>query len=167
MKISNRTGLLAVAGVIAVLSACAPPAENGGGSESETSPADASAGNAVDAGSAPSTNLTMSETGWMTVGEDGAVYTTFFDAGGTYRDFRNGSPMLEGTWERRENGRLCFTPTATDRTGACWTTGELAEDGTMRITNSQGREVEIKRVTYLAPEAAEEGADEADGASGS
>ncbi len=110
--------------------------------------------------SASSSNVPMAETGWLTVSEDGAVFTTFLDAGGTYRDFRNGTPMQSGTWQRREDGRLCFVPEATDRVGGCWSTGELENDGTMRATDSEGRAIKLKRVTYLAPQATDADAEQ-------
>lgn len=140
---------LAASGAILALAACAPPEESGG--SDSAAPAETASTETP----TPSANVPLSESGWLTVGEDGAVYTTFLDAGGTYRDFRNGSPMQSGTWARREDGRLCFVPEAVDRVGACWRTGKVSEDGTMRATNSQGRAIELKRVTYLAPPAAE------------
>lgn len=137
--------------MLAGLAGCTAPEESGDATEAPAE--DASATGSESGGEA--SIIPMAETGWLTVGEDGAVFTTFLDAGGTYRDFRNGSPWQTGTWQRREDGRLCFVPDAADRVGGCWTTGELSEDGTMKATNQDDKAIELKRVTYLAPEAAE------------
>ena len=96
-------------------------------------------------------SVRMAETAWRVVGEDGAIYTTFFDPGGVYRDFKNGEPLQSGTWERREDGRLCFTPESEELGGECWTNDELDTDGTMRTTSDSGRTIELRQVTYIAP----------------
>lgn len=132
--------------------ACAP-AEEGGSAEVEPPAANESSGDASDA--PISNDMAMAETGWLTVGEDGAVYTTFLDSGGTYRDFRNGALEQSGTWERREDGRLCFLPEGASASDACWRIGKLEDDGSMRVTNGDDRTIEVKRVSYRAPEAAE------------
>ncbi|MEE4204850.1 MAG: hypothetical protein V2I39_01065 [Erythrobacter sp.] len=108
------------------------------------------------AGDAPAQRLAMAETGWLTVGRDGSVFTTQFDADGTYRDYRNGEFVQSGTWRRREDGLLCFSPAEQDRLGTCWETRGLDEDGTMRALDPDGRAIELRRVSYLPPAAAEE-----------
>ncbi len=110
-------------------------------------------------------DVAVSETGWLTVGTDGAVQTTFFDAGGRYRDLRNGALLAEGMWEQRPDGTVCFEPDA--GLGACWETGSEDETGTVIATNGDGKRIEIKRVTYLAPPAPEEGEDGAEAAEAS
>jgi len=105
--------------------------------------------------------LAMAETGWLTIGRDGSVYTTQFDADGTYRDYRNGEFLQEGKWRRSEDGLLCFTPATQDRPGACWETLGLEDDGTMRARDADGRAIQLRRVSYLPPETAANDEDEA------
>lgn len=135
-----------------VLAGCAPAEEgasNGGTDEAN----DASDGQAESADSI----VFSAASGWLSVGSDGSVQTTFLDAGGRYRDFRNGTAADIGKWEARADGSLCFTPD-TGR-GDCWSAGMLEDDGSSIVTSASGRRVEIKRITYAAPsgdEAAEE-----------
>lgn len=104
-----------------------------------------------------SRTVPMTETGWLSVGKDGSVQTTFFDAGGRYRDFRNGEPWGEGAWEQRPDGSVCFEPDSGP--GACWETGSPEEDGSMIVTSEDDMRVEVRRVTYMAPETDEDAAD--------
>jgi hypothetical protein len=136
-------------------------AEGAGDAATEVS-ADASGSDAggEQAAEEESQTIAMAETGWLTVSEDGAVQTTFFDTGGRYRDFRNGEAMGEGDWEQRPNGELCLEPD--EGLGACWETGQTEEDGSAIVTNEDGARVEIKRVTYVPPET-DENEDEGDG----
>lgn len=101
--------------------------------------------------------LAMANTAWRVTGEDGAIYTTFLDPEGQYRDMKNGEPWADGTWERLADGRLCFTPSDETRAGECWTLGKHKKNGTMRITSDSGRETLLQQVTYLAPTGPEEG----------
>lgn len=133
---------------VLLLSGCAEGAGDAAGDVSaDASGGDAGGEQAVE--EEPQT-IAMAETGWLTVSEDGAVQTTFFDAGGRYRDFRNGEPMGEGNWEQRPDGLLCFEPD--EGSGACWETDKTDEDGSAIVTNEDGARVEIKRVTYVPPE---------------
>lgn len=100
---------------------------------------------------ADDSQLALAETAWRVIGEDGAIYTTLLDADGTYRDLRNGDALQSGEWERKEDGRLCFTPEAEDRSGECWELGEQDKDGKLRATDSNDRAVELRQVTYIAP----------------
>ena len=94
----------------------------------------------------------MSGTAWRTVGEDGAILSTFLDADGRFRDFRNGDPMQEGSWDQPQEGRLCFTPEAEDRLGECWTLGKLRKNGEMRATSDTGLEIKLRQIAYVAEE---------------
>lgn len=100
------------------------------------------------------TALSVSESGWLTVGADGAVQTTFFDAGGRYRDLRNGELFGTGTWEQRTDGTICFEPE--EGIGACWETAPPDETGAVIATNKDGMAISIKRITYVAPPSDEE-----------
>lgn len=159
-----------LAATLMLLASCTPPQDTGdpaGGADG--GPQGGNAGSAPDGGSEgsasdseaeapaePSANdLAMINTAWRVTGEDGAVYTTYFDPEGRYRDTKNGEPWHEGAWERLADGRLCFTPDDQDRSGACWALGERKADGTMRARRDDGREIELQQVTYLAPAAAE------------
>jgi hypothetical protein len=131
-----------------------PAATATGGGESAEAPSE------PEAEEDNSERIAMAETGWLTIGRDGSVFTTHFDADGTYRDYRNGEFLQSGTWRRREDGLLCFTPSAQDRLGACWETQGLEDDGTMRALDADGQAIELRRVTYLPPKAGENLADE-------
>ena len=158
MMASNvlRTAMAALAALS--LGACAQEAGN---SSSDSADAGDTAEEASDA-TGSSDTLAMAETGWLTVGTDGAVQTTFFDAGGRYRDLRNGNLLSEGNWQQRPDGALCFEPDA--GLGACWTTSSDEDGGTVIATNGDGKRIEIKRVTYVAPPSPDE--DEGEDASG-
>ena len=127
-----------------ILSACESP-EAAGGGESVT--ATEEGGDAEQSGSGE--EIVFSETGWLTVGADGAVQTTFIDPDGRYRDLRNGEQVAAGMWEQRRDGALCFEPD--QGVGACWEPGNLEDDGSVIVTNGDGKNVEIKEVTYIPP----------------
>lgn len=126
----------------------APGGEAAGAASASDSPQGTDAGE--DAGPSPE-ELALVNTAWRVSGEDGAIYTTFFDPEGKYRDLKNGEPWHDGTWERVDDGRLCFTPSDEDRTPACWALGKHRKNGTMRVTSEEGREVMLQQITYLAP----------------
>jgi len=93
---------------------------------------------------------TVSETGWLTIGADGAVQTTYFDTDGRYRDFRNGEAVAEGEWRRDARDRVCFEPEA--GRGACWSIDQPDDDGEAAATNADGKVIAIRRVAYMPPE---------------
>lgn len=98
---------------------------------------------------------TFSGTAWRSTAEDGARYTTYLDADGTYRDIRNGDPWQSGSWSYRDGGKepeLCFTPDAENAVERCWKPGRMS-DGTMRAESDAGREIELERVDYFPPAA--------------
>lgn len=139
---------------------CTDPAATG----NETSVIEAAEGVEAEAGTAatdaspsptptgPASNMTMESSAWRVTGEDGAIYTTYIDPDGTYRDFKNGDPWNTGTWERLPDGRLCYSPHAEDRSGACWALDGPHNNGVMRATNDSGFEIELQQVTYAEPE---------------
>ena len=140
---------------VLLLAGCNPPPEEAAG---ESAPAAAAASAAGDATSSESPaasptpeQLALVNTAWRVSGEDGATYTTMFDADGQYRDLKNGEPWQQGGWERLADGRLCFEPSDETRAGACWTLGEEKQDGKMRARSDTGREIELQQVTYIAP----------------
>lgn len=117
--------------------------------DSSASPSDAEASANDDDASEEA--MVLPSSAWRVTGEDGAIYTTFFDADGLYRDMKNGEAWADGAWERLGDGRVCFTPSDESRAGACWSLGRESREGTMRVTSDDGREVELQRVTYIAP----------------
>lgn len=133
--------------VCLLLAACAPSAEGDESAEAETD------GGESANPSASVSALSVAETGWLTVGQDGAVQTTFFDGDGRYRDLRNGAELAGGQWEQRADGTICFEPDA--GLGACWQTGAADDNGTIVATNSDGKSIAIKQVTYAAPSGGE------------
>ncbi len=144
-------------GLAGLGAACAPQAgEQAASTEQEAAASDAPStegeqGEEFSAVAMPA----MAQTGWRVLGEDGAVYTTMFDADGTYRDFKNGEALQSGSWEERKDGQLCFTPEAEDRIGECWEIGMVGGDAMMQVTSDAGKTIELRQVTYIAP--AEEG----------
>ena len=117
--------------------------------ESSASSSDAEAASNDD--DASDEAMVLRSSAWRVTGEDGAIYTTFFDADGLYRDMKNGEAWADGAWERLGDGRVCFSPSDEGRAGACWSLGRESREGTMRVTSDDGREVELQRVTYIAP----------------
>ncbi|MEO0588923.1 MAG: hypothetical protein AAFZ11_00035 [Pseudomonadota bacterium] len=99
-----------------------------------------------DASELSAESLVMAETAWLSVSEEGAVYTTFLDPDGRYRDLRDGQIVHTGSWQQNASSELCFSPD--NGTGACWEHGSPGLDGVMRATNRAGRSIEVKRITY-------------------
>lgn len=161
IALQNRLAPVFAAALLAV--SCSPTPEeqsqvdavNASQSAEETAdPAAAESGSAeaaTDATGDGENTMQLAETGWRIVGQDGAVYTTFLDNDGTYRDLKNGEPFEQGKWERRADGELCYTPDAEDRAGECWTLETPDSDGTMRATSDSDLTIEARQVTYIAP----------------
>lgn len=144
MRISTS---LLTASIAFLLAACSAGSD---GTGADTGDAGAGGDAGSDTGGEQSGGpVAVAGTAWLTVGTDGAVQTTFLDAGGRYRDFRNGEPLFEGTWEQRPEGSVCFQPD--NGVGACWELGRPESDGTLIATNGEDRRIEIKRITYTAP----------------
>ena len=136
---------------LAMCAACTPPAEE----EAAAPVGEPTTATGDDSSAEPSPEpggdrLALAGTAWRVDGEDGGVYTTYLDPDGTYRDFRNGDPLQEGTWEEVSEGRLCFTPSEEGRSGECWANERQKKDGTMRTTSDSGLTVEVRQVTYVA-----------------
>ena len=129
-----------------LLASCSAPPEGGDSVEEEA------AGAGQTASDSSGSDIVFAESGWLVVGEDGAVYTTMLDPDGTYRDFRDGEALDTGTWQKRDDGELCFTPAKEGRTGECWALGKLEEGGTVRATADSGLETILTRVAYNAPD---------------
>ncbi len=162
MLLRSRTFSLFVGGLSFTLAACAPAEDSGsdGADTASETPSNSSAPTAA------SNDAPMAKTGWVAIGADGAVYTTFFDPDGTYRDFRNGDPVQQGSWERREDARLCLIPAGEQVRGECWSTGAVDDEGNMRTVDGTGRAIELRRVTYIAPAVPAQDNDVADNAEG-
>ena len=143
--------ILPILASIALIS-CAESADtsstDGGGS------GDAVAEAASEIAQAGEETIAMAGTAWLSVGTDGAVQTTLIDEGGRYRDIRNGELFGEGGWQQRPDGRVCFEPDT--GLGACWQTESGDQDGTVIAINDDDRRIELKRVTYTAPDASED-----------
>jgi len=146
MQIQRLSTAILVPATLFALSACA---EEGGGSDGDTSSAQSESDGGGD--NAQEASIPMAETAWLSVGNDGAVQTTMIDPAGRYRDFRNGEPAGQGSWSQRPDGSICFEPA--QGSGACWETGAPQEDGSLIATNDDGMRVEITRIAYTAPSA--------------
>ena len=139
----RRLPVLAVA--IATLAACSP--EAGESNEAAHAPQEA-----VTPSGEPAPDA-FSATAWRALAADGARYTTYLDADGTYRDLRNGDPWQTGTWDHVDSpqGRLlCFTPDHDNGVERCWEPGRMSE-GTMRAESETGLSIELERVEYSRP----------------
>lgn len=163
---SHRFSIVSGAALtVAFLAGCSEP-QGGAGDQSapvvapelsDTSPSeDADGGN----GESGAEQLAIEGTAWLTIGGDGSVQTTFLDPEGRYRDLRDGVPLAEGSWLRDPDGRLCFEPDA--GRGACWTFGDIGEDGEAIATDGEGKTIAIKRVAYRPPESDSEANEEND-----
>lgn len=137
------TAIVAVLGTMSV-SACS---ESGGDGSDTTEATDG----AEQSTSSEDSSVTFSESGWLVVGEDGAVYTTMLDADGAYRDLRNGDPLYSGEWEKRDDNEVCFVPDEAGKAGDCWKLDDADKDGTVRATNSADRSIELRRISYVGP----------------
>ncbi|SMQ75867.1 hypothetical protein SAMN06297468_3015 [Altererythrobacter xiamenensis] len=153
MRLSPALLALATPAAFAV-SACTPESETGSEAATTSEPSEEAQPEA------PQSDLTLAESGWLVVGEDGAVYTTMLDPDGTYRDFRNGEALQSGEWEKRQADEVCFVPSDNGKAGDCWTLGTLERDNTLRATDSEDRAVELRKISYVGPG---EGDDEGDG----
>lgn len=100
----------------------------------------------------PANGPDLARTAWRAIAADGAVYTTYLDEGGLYRDFRNGDPWRDGHWSRNDEGRLCFTPTDENLAGDCWKLKKPNNNGVMRATNNANLSIRLQQVTYIAPD---------------
>ena len=140
-----------LAAAMATLAACSPGAEE----NNETAPAPQTA---VTPSDEPAPDA-FSATAWRALAADGARYTTYLDADGTYRDLRNGDPWQTGKWTHADSpqGRLlCFTPDHDNGVERCWEPGRMSE-GAMRAESETGLSIELERVEYsLPPEVDEE-----------
>lgn len=154
---SMRYAGSAAATLLLALPACAPPDGD------EAAPQD-EVGEQSDAGQAPvaaDTRLPpvepieMAGTAWSANDGDGAVYTTFIDPDGGYRDFRDGQLWQTGSWDQPGSNRLCYRPdnAGEDEDGRrCWTVRPPGEDGVMTAVDEDGREVVVRSVEYTPPE---------------
>lgn len=115
------------------------------------------------AAEAPPLPNEFSRTAWRVRGESGALYTTFLDPGGRYRDLRNGDPWQLGAWEYDEEDRICFTPDAESGLGQCWNPERMDEGGRMIVTSASGRRIRLESVEYRQPEPPVDGEAEAEG----
>lgn len=92
-------------------------------------------------------------TAWRVIAQDGARYTTYLDADGSYRDLRNGDPWQTGSWryfDGEEGKRLCFEPDDESGLERCWKPGRMSGE-TMRAESDSATTIELERVEYLPP----------------
>ncbi|MEO1730496.1 MAG: hypothetical protein AAFR64_07130 [Pseudomonadota bacterium] len=138
-----------------------PACSGESGADPSGLPSGEDAGVATSSGELSAESLVIAQTAWLSVSTDGAVYTTFLDPDGRYRDIRDGEIVFAGSWEQNTSGRLCFAPD--QGKGACWEHGSPGLNGEMRATNEDGYAIEVKRITYTPPPQPEE---EAEGEAG-
>jgi hypothetical protein len=132
------------------LAGCAPPDNSSASAVAAVDPVPED--NAGSERPSSGDDIAIGGTGWLSIGTDGAVLTTHLDADGTYRDYRNGEFLYVGSWERREDRRLCFVPRETNLYGACWELDDAGGSRGVNATNEAGRTIQLKRVAYRPPE---------------
>ena len=160
IKRASYTRTLMAGLATALLASCASE-EPAGSSASQpptasSAPASSSAPDAAPNGASPEQtsppeSLAIAQTAWLSVSTDGAVFVTFLDADGRYRDTRDGAVVYSGRWEQTPGGQLCFTPD--NGIGGCWTYGGPGRDGVMQASGDIGRTIELKSVAYAPPTA--------------
>lgn len=133
-----------------VLAACAPADDSGDNSAGTAAESDAGVETVTTTEPAKAPDL--ERTAWRVLGQDGAVYITFLDADGLYRDLRNGDPWRNGNWLRDDAGKLCFTPADEALTGECWKLKKPNTNGVMRASNDADKTIKLQQVTYVAPD---------------
>ena len=148
---------LAALGLVLALGACTSGNEDASESAAQSTAETQAEGAAPEQPAPEETRqpaIDLAGTGWRVLGEEGAVYTTYFDEDGTYRDLRNGEPFRQGTWERRPDEELCFLPDSSEQASTCWTLGPLDENETMIATDANGRDIAVRKAAYLTAEEA-------------
>ena len=77
---------------------------------------------------------------------DGTPTTAVLMDDGTYSDTQNGEVIEAGTWQERDDGKVCFDPEGDDTPDTCFTIGETAADGTFVATPDEGEPLTIRKV---------------------
>lgn len=131
------------------LAGCTPPA----GEQEATATAEQS-----DAASTPEPSPAFSpapssydNTAWRSTAENGALFATYLDGDGTYRDLRNGDPYQTGSWTYGDEGRLCLTPDGENTQGGCWMPRRMSRDDKLVLVNDNQKRIELTRITYEPP----------------
>lgn len=73
--------------------------------------------------------------------EDGTAMTATISADGTTEILAGEEVVDSGVWREADDGATCFTMTVEEgeeATENCYTFGEMAEDGTVSVTDSDG-----------------------------
>ncbi len=158
----RQFGLAAMAAAL-MMGACTPQESADTGADSGADETGAAVP-AASSGAPPPDQF--SGTAWRAIAEDGARYTTYLDAGGRYRDLRNGDPWHSGGWTFNDiDGQvLCFTPDGERAEQSCWMPDTIDGD-TLYASNRAGRRIELRQVDYVAP-AVDETAEDGEGVEG-
>ena len=130
--------LIAVAGM-AALAACSQPATE---EAEEAAPMEEAAAPATGGPGTFEVTYADGSVGTLVSAEDGTFTFTLGEETGT------------GTVTETD-GKICFDPDAEDMETNCWTTGEVAEDGSWSSTSDDGEVVTVRRVEATAEAAAE------------
>ena len=78
---------------------------------------------------------------------DGKPTIAVLTADGIYSDTQDGEIVESGTWEEREDGKVCFDPAGEDTPATCFTVGETDPDGTFVATPDEGEPLTIRKVS--------------------
>ena len=93
----------------------------------------------------------FARTAWRAVATDGARYTTYLDEDGRYRDFRNGDPWQQGSWETNSEERLCFLPDDEGAVLRCWHPDRMQGADRLIATSDNGMRIRLERADYSPP----------------
>lgn len=148
-----RASLLLLAFAVG-LTGCTPPADDTPAADVIEEPAATDTIVAEEAEASPTTAAAPSSygnTAWRSTAENGALFATYLDAGGTYRELRNGDPYQTGSWTYGDDGQLCLVPDGENTRGGCWTPQRMSEDGKLILANDAGERIELTRITYEPP----------------
>ena len=81
--------------------------------------------------------------------EEGVARSTTMNADGTWVSYADGEQNGEGTWTADAENGTCFTDAEPEEGAepACFTTGDIAEDGTMEVTNPDGETYTVTKTS--------------------
>lgn len=99
------------------------------------------------AAAAPSGTASGSIAGtYEETGADGKTVTTVIKEDGSYTESIEGNVTESGTWSSKD-GKDCFDPEGDTAPTRCFTTSEMAPDGTFTATPEKGEPITVKKVS--------------------
>lgn len=138
--------------VLALLAAACAPADDG----SDPAQAGGAVSESSESAARPAPEV-FAATAWRSVSAEGARFSTYLDPDGRYRDLRNGDPWQTGTWryDSDAGSLLCLKPDADNGVERCWKPGSMRKN-VMQATDQDERRIELEKIDYQAPAAADD-----------